>query len=194
LRLSALGCENYPDSVIWKVQVNKPKDGIRYKTITVPQGASQFIHVRDSIGKSYAWKPTTQLSRYTTQYTEFFATGNDVDYLIDITDKHTCITTDSILMQVLKKPGYYLPTAFTPNGDGLNDNVRPYLVGMKSLKSFSVFNRWGSLVFMSKREGEAWDGKYKGEDLDTGVYVWMLEFYNSDNKLITEKGTITIIR
>lgn len=194
LKTTAVGCENFSDSVIRKVQVNKPKDGIRYKTITVPQGASMYIHVRDSIGKNYLWQPSIQLSRYTTQYTEFFATGNDVDYKIQITDPHTCITTDSLLMQILKKPGYYLPTAFTPNGDGLNDDVRPYLVGMKSLKSFSVFNRWGNLVFFSKKEGEAWNGKSNGVNQDNGVYVWILEFYDSNNKLVTEKGTITIIR
>jgi gliding motility-associated-like protein len=194
LKSTTLGCENFPDSVTRKVQVNKPKEGIRYKTITVPQGASMYIHVRDSVGKNYWWKPSTQLSRYTTQYTEFFATGNDVDYTIEITDIHTCVTTDSLLMQILKKPGYYLPTAFTPNGDGLNDDVRPYLVGMKSLKSFSVFNRWGNLVFFSKKEGEAWNGKSNGVNQDNGVYVWILEFYDSNNKLVTEKGTITIIR
>jgi gliding motility-associated-like protein len=176
------------------VQVNRQQTPVRYKSITVPQGSSHFIHARDAIGKTILWKPSVQLSRYNTQYTEFFATGNDVAYLIDITDSHTCITTDTLLMQVLKKPGYYLPTAFTPNGDGLNDVARPYLIGMKALKSFSVFSRWGQLVFYTTREGEGWNGKYNGEDLDTGVYVWMLEFYNADSQLVTGKGTITIIR
>jgi gliding motility-associated-like protein len=65
---------------------------------------------------------------------------------------------------------------------------------MKSLKSFSIFNRWGNLIFYSTREGEGWDGKSKGITQDGGVYVWMLEFYTNDNKLVTEKGTITLIR
>ncbi|MCX6317203.1 MAG: gliding motility-associated C-terminal domain-containing protein [Bacteroidetes bacterium] len=194
LQLVNLGCENDPQIVTKKIQANPLHTPVRYRDITVPQNASQFIHVRDTVGKNYSWRPRIQLSNYNAQYTEFFATGNDVLYYIDITDPHTCVTTDTILMQVLKKPGYYLPTAFTPNGDGLNDVVRPYLVGMKSLKSFSVFNRWGQLVFFSTKEGETWNGKNNGEDLDTGVYVWMLEFYNNDGKLITEKGTITLIR
>ena len=97
-------------------------------------------------------------------------------------------------MQVLKKPGYYLPTAFTPNGDGLNDVAIPYLVGMKGLKSFSVFNRWGNRIFYSVKEGEGWDGKVNGLTQDNGVYVWVLEFYNALNEVVTEKGTITIIR
>jgi gliding motility-associated-like protein len=194
LQLISLGCENDPKTVTKNVQVNRDHLPVRYRTITVPQGASHYIHVRDSIGTNYNWKPALQLSKYDAQYTEFFATGNDVQYLVDITDKHTCITTDTILMQILKKPGYYLPTGFTPNGDGLNDVVRPYLVGMKALKSFSVFNRWGQLVYYTSKEGEGWNGKLNGEDLDPGVFVWMLEFLNNDNKLITEKGTITLIR
>lgn len=194
LQLTNLGCEHDPKTVVKQVQVNRLHEPVRYRTITVPQGASQYIHVRDSIGSIYNWKPRLQLSRYDAQYTEFFANGNDVQYLIDITDKHTCLTTDTMLMQILKKPGYYLPTGFTPNGDGLNDVVRPYLVGMKALKSFSVFNRWGQLVFFTAKEGEGWNGKLNGEDLDPGVFVWMLEFLNNDNKLVTEKGTITLIR
>jgi gliding motility-associated-like protein len=176
------------------VQVNIQKPGITYRTITVPQGSSQFIHVRDTIGPFYNWRPQLQLSSYNTRYTEFFATGDDVKYLIDISDIHTCVTTDTMLMQVLKKPGFYLPTAFTPNGDGLNDEVQPYLIGMKGLISFSVFNRWGKLIFYTTSYGKTWNGKFQGVDQDPGVYVWFIEFYNNDNKKVTEKGTITLIR
>ncbi|MEP6700001.1 MAG: PKD domain-containing protein [Bacteroidota bacterium] len=194
LKLVALGCESDTQSITKTVQVNKQAAGIRYRDITVPQGSSKFLHVRDSIGKTYLWRPPIQLSSYYTQYTEFFATTNDVEYKIDISDVHTCVTTDTIQILILRKPGYYLPTAFTPNGDGLNDVVKPYLVGMKSLKSFSVYNRWGNLVFYSVKEGEGWDGKVKGVQQDTGVYIWILEFINSDDKKVTEKGHITIIR
>ncbi len=194
LKLTALGCENYPDSITKKVLVNVQKPGITYRTITVPEGSSQFVHVRDTIGTFYNWRPQLQLSSYNTRYTEFFAVTDDVKYLIDITDLHTCVTTDTMQMLILRKPGYYLPTAFTPNGDGLNDVAIPYLVRMKSLKSFSVFNRWGNLIFYSDKEGEGWDGKSKGVTQDSGVYVWILEYINNQNKTVTEKGTITIIR
>jgi len=193
LTLTALGCENYPDSMVKKVQVNVQKPGVTYRTITVPQGSSQYIHVRDSIGEVFDWKPHIQLSSYDSRYTQFFATGNDVQYLINISDKHTCVTVDTFLIQVLKKPGYYLPTAFTPN-NGLNDDIQPYLIGMKGLKSFSVFDRWGKHVFFTTTYGKSWDGKLNGVPQPSGVYVWMLEFYNADNLLQKEKGTVTIIR
>jgi gliding motility-associated-like protein len=194
LEMITLGCEDDPQTIIKSVQVNDSHDGHRYRTITVPEGSTWNIHVRDSIGTTYAWKPQVQLTSYNTRYTQFVANGNDVEYLIDITDLHTCVTTDTILMQILKKPGFYLPTAFTPNGDGLNDVAKPYLVGMQSLKSFTVFNRWGQRIFYSTTYGEGWDGRFNGVDQDPGVYIWILEFINKDGIKQTEKGSITIIR
>jgi gliding motility-associated-like protein len=193
LILTALGCENDPDTITKQITCNVQQPGIRYRDVTVPQGSSQFIHVRDSIGNIFNWRPQLQLSRYDARYTEFFAV-DDVKYMIDISDIHTCVTIDTMQMLVLKKPGFYLPTAFTPNGDGLNDEVQPYLIGMKGLKSFSVFNRWGNLIFYTTTYGKKWNGKFQGVEQNPGVYVWILEFYNSDNKKVTERGTITLIR
>ncbi|NOT50280.1 MAG: T9SS type B sorting domain-containing protein [Chitinophagaceae bacterium] len=193
LTLTALGCENDPNIIVKKVQCNVSKSGTRYTTITVPEGAKRFIHARDSIGQNFQWQPMVQLSNYHARYSEFTAV-NDVLYQIFISDKHTCVTVDTLQMLVLKKPGYYLPTAFTPNGDGLNDIARPYLVGMKSLVSFSVFNRWGNRIFYSQQEGKGWDGRFNGNPQASGVYVWILEFLDNSNKKVTEKGTITLIR
>jgi len=194
LEMTSIGCEASPQTITKQIRVNKALPGMTYRSITIPEGSSTYLHARPGVGLDYTWRPYTQLSSYSTQYTEFFATGNDVKYFIDITNKNTCVTTDTILMQILKKPGFYLPSAFSPNGDGLNDLLRPYLVGMKGLKSFTVFNRWGNTIFRSTTYGEGWNGKFKGEDQSTGVYVWILEFYDTNNKLVTEKGTVTIIR
>lgn len=194
LQVTALGCESNPVTLTKPIQVNASAPAVRYRGLTVPQGSAAYIHVRDIPGALYSWRPQLQLSSYNAKYTEFYATGNDVLYLIDITDKHSCVTTDTMLVQVLKKPGFYLPTAFTPNGDGLNDIVKPYLVGMKGLKSFSIFNRWGDRLFYSTTYGEGWNGKYKGVMQNPGVYVWILEFFDSADKPVVEKGTITIIR
>jgi hypothetical protein len=65
---------------------------------------------------------------------------------------------------------------------------------MKSLKSFSIFNRWGDKLYYSTTYGEGWNGRYRGIAQNVGVYVWILEFFDADNKLVVEKGTITIIK
>lgn len=194
LTMTTVGCENDPQSITKVVTVNKSAAAIRYRDITVPAGQTWPIEVRDSIGNKYNWQPQVQLSNYNSSRTNFIATGNDVEYLVNITDDHSCVTTDTLRVLVLKKPGHYLPNAFTPNGDGLNETVIPYLVGMKSLKDFSIFDRWGNLVFHTQQENKGWDGKYKGVDQPVGVYIWILKFVNLDDKIVTEKGTITIVR
>lgn len=193
LTLTALGCENDPSIVSKIVHCNVSRNGVQYRAITVPEGATQFIRARDSIGTFFQWLPQIQLNNYNTRFPLFTAT-DDVLYQIRISDIHTCVTIDTLQMLVLKKPGYYLPTAFTPNGDGLNDVAIPYLVKMKSLVSFSVFNRWGARIFYSQQEGKGWDGRSNGEPQPTGVYVWILEFMDNNNKKVTQKGTITVIR
>lgn len=194
LQITNLGCETDPITITKQVLAHAPPPGIRYPSITVPQGSTKFLQARNISGNSYVWRPQLQLNRYNNRYAEFYATGNDVQYLIDIADQNTCVTTDTLLIQILKKPGFYLPTGFTPNGDGLNDVVTPYLIGMKSLKSFSVFNRWGNLVFYSTKYREGWNGKYKGTDQDAGVFVWVLEFIDSSDKKVVERGTLALIR
>jgi gliding motility-associated-like protein len=97
-------------------------------------------------------------------------------------------------MQILRKEGYYLPSAFTPNGDGLNDDIRPYIIGMKQFKSFTIFNRWGSVIFRSTKYGEGWNGKHKGDVQAPSVFVWMLEYVNNENKVVRAKGAVTLLR
>ena len=193
LSIATIGCETQPIPISKKIIVNKSTPAIRYPDITVVEGYSRYIHVRSDVGKIYDWQPQTQLNKYGENYPLFTAV-NDVRYLIAITDQHTCVTIDTMQIFVLKKPGYYLPTAFTPNGDGLNDVVRPYVIGMKGLKSFSIYNRGGNLIFHTTKAGEGWDGTYKGEKQVPAVYVWMLEYFDSDNKVVLAKGTLTLIR
>ena len=87
-----------------------------------------------------------------------------------------------------------LPTAFTPNNDGKNDKLTPFLAGIKTLKRFTVYNRWGNIVFTTTREGEGWNGTYDGRVLPTDVFVWTIEYIDRKNQRATKKGTVTLIR
>ena len=87
-----------------------------------------------------------------------------------------------------------MPGAFTPNGDGLNDLVRPNLVGVKTLKKFSIYNRYGNLIFSTSKEGAGWDGTYKGARLSSDVFIWTLEYISDKDTPVVEKGTIVLIK
>jgi gliding motility-associated-like protein len=90
----------------------------------------------------------------------------------------------------------YIPNAFTPNGDGLNDYFRILGLPPENITQFNlqIFNRWGQLVFSSKDILEGWDGKLNGEVCPEGDYVWVI-FYEDNKKTKTSnKGTVTLLR
>ncbi len=193
LTMTAYGCETAPQNMTKNVWVNAPAKNIRYNDITLPPGYSRYLEARDRIGDNYNWQPAIQLNNYSIK-NPLFQALDDVQYNISIVDPHTCITVDTQQVWILKKPGLYLPSAFTPNGDRLNDVVIPYLIGMKKLKRFSIFNRYGNVVFTTTTENQGWDGTYKGKLLDTAVFVWFIEYIDNNDKLITRKGSITLIQ
>jgi gliding motility-associated-like protein len=193
LRVSALGCEDQAKTMTKTVLSNAPAKGYNHPNLTIVENKTATLSARSGIGNVYQWRPQLQLNNYTVRQPLF--TGiNDVKYFIDITDIHTCITTDTMQLMVLKKPGVYLPSAFTPNGDGKNDVIKPYLVRMKDLKKFIIYNRYGNVVFSTSQEGVGWNGMHQGRYLDNGVYVWFIEYTTIDGELKMEKGTITLIR
>jgi gliding motility-associated-like protein len=88
-----------------------------------------------------------------------------------------------------------IPTAFTPNNDGLNDTFGPHNALKADNYQFKVYNRWGQPVFISSNWRERWDGTIKGILQETGVYVWMLSYTNRDTgQPVFKKGTVTLIR
>jgi gliding motility-associated-like protein len=87
----------------------------------------------------------------------------------------------------------YVPNAFTPNNDGANDVLYVRGICLESL-TFMVFNRWGEKVFETTDQRVGWDGSYKGEDLNTGVFVYRLEGKTYDGVGFSLKGNVTLIR
>jgi gliding motility-associated-like protein len=88
-----------------------------------------------------------------------------------------------------------VPTAFTPNADGLNDFLRPHNAIKADNLEFKVYNRWGQLVFVSHNWQEKWDGKINGVPQGSGVYVWFLSYTHHDTgEKNFQKGTTMLIR
>ncbi|HXR80796.1 MAG TPA: gliding motility-associated C-terminal domain-containing protein, partial [Saprospiraceae bacterium] len=106
-----------------------------------------------------------------------------------------CTDTVSKVLKVLDNCFIAVPSAFTPNGDGLNDYLYPNNALKTKDLEFKVFNRWGQAVFESHNWQEKWDGKIKGVLQQTGVYVWFLRYTHLDTgKKVFQKGTTTLIR
>jgi gliding motility-associated-like protein len=127
----------------------------------------------------------------------FAALTNEVVHL-EITDEHGCTARDELQVQV-KPFRLFAPTAFSPNGDGINDQF--YLQSSKaySIRHFRIFDRWGSLLFQGSELATndaqlGWDGKSRDQPLRTGVYIWMAEIVNLAGESELIKGEVSLVR
>ena len=144
-------------------------------------------------GGSYQWFPAEGLNNPSVPNPVATLTNN-ASYVLRVMDDIGCIAYDTIHLRVLEGPAFYVPTAFTPNGDGLNDFFRPIAIGMFSLDYISVYNRYGHLVFETQNLKQAWDGTYKGQKQNTGNYVWKIKGTDRRGKVKVMKGNVVLIR
>lgn len=115
-------------------------------------------------------------------------------YTVTGTTPEGCQGSDEIKIKVYKGPEIYVPSAFTPNGDGKNDKLVALPVGIKEFKFLRIFNRWGQLVFTTQNPSRGWDGTVTGIDQPTGVFIWSAEGIDYLGKTVTRKGMTTLIR
>lgn len=120
-----------------------------------------------------------------TQYPVSLVVGNDIN----------CFDTTRFMVRALYNCYIDVPTAFTPNGDGLNDYFYP-LNGYKTFNLiFRVYNRFGEIIFESRDWRNRWNGTINGIAQPAGTYVWTLQYTHRDtNKFISTKGTVVLIR
>lgn len=97
-------------------------------------------------------------------------------------------------IKVIENCSIWVPSAFSPDGDGKNDLFRPLLFGRLNIRRFSVYERNGQLLYSTRQAGGGWDGTFKGKKIPASVLVWLLEYENPDGKTVLLKGTVTLLR
>ena len=158
-------------------------------TIFIGQHAT--LHGTGAI--NYVWKPGTDLDNPTVsdpvatpvQTTLFTLTGTDIN---------GCRESDTTIIVVLSDQLIIAPTAFSPNGDGLNDLYLPTITGALILKDFSIFNRWGEKIFSTDNASLGWNGSFNGSKQEIGTYIYIIHAENYLGESIIEKGNLTLIR
>ncbi len=88
----------------------------------------------------------------------------------------------------------YVPKAFSPNNDGNNDLLKPILVGIQTFHYFTVYNRWGNIVFTTTDPNQGWDGTMKGVAQPVETYLWVAEGIDVNGKKIVAKGMTSLVR
>ena len=111
-----------------------------------------------------------------------------------VEDALGCKGYDTVTIKIFKPTDIYVPSAFTPNGDGLNDILRPLGTVIERLDYFRIYNRYGQLIFETSNLSKGWDGTYKGERQTTGNYIWILKARDRKRAIITMKGNVILIR
>jgi gliding motility-associated-like protein len=175
-----------------QITIETPKKGIKYPEEFAIFNYPQQLQARN-IGVSAEWSPPTYLDD-PLKFSPMFKGSADKQYTIAIKSISGCITVDTLYVKIFKNVKIYVPTAFTPNNDGLNDYLKPQSVGIKQINYFRIYNRWGQFLFDLKSNPLGWDGKIGGKPQSTQTFVWMAEGIGIDNRTYHEKGSVVLIR
>jgi gliding motility-associated-like protein len=105
-----------------------------------------------------------------------------------------CSAENSVTISVSGGPAIYVPNAFSPNGDGRNDVLKPIPVGIRTFQYFVIYSRSGQIMFYSTNPQKGWDGRTAGHDQPPGAFVWESAGIDKEGKTITGKGTVMLIR
>lgn len=148
-------------------------------------------------GNRFKWSPNQNISNPAISNPVVSPTA-DTWYFVDVTDENGCSDKDSILVKSILNPEakvFEVPSAFTPNHDGLNDCFEVKYWGPADVFDLSVYNRMGNLVFHTNNINACWDGNYKGLPQPQGVYVYKINISSRcSNGLVQRKGTVVLIR
>jgi len=125
-----------------------------------------------------------------------FSIATDSIFLVvKATDKYNCFGNDTVKIVVFKSlPDIFVPSAFTPNNDLINDIVKAIPVGVLEFDYFKIYNRLGQLLFSTTQQSQGWDGTFKGIAQPSGTYVYVAQGKNYLGKPIQKKGTVVLIR
>ncbi len=193
--ISSLGCVINDSIVVDVVNFGGLVDAFA-DIDSIPVGGSTNLHALPD-GYNYLWFPPTGLDDPTSQ--DPLATPEvTTTYYVTITDTSgLCTRTDSVTIYVIEQicgdPDIYVPNAFSPNKDGQNDMLYVRGNNIEELY-FTVYNRWGQMVFETRDQSIGWDGIFKGMEADPAVYVYYLEATCIGKETFFKKGNITLIR
>ena len=126
---------------------------------------------------------------------------NSTSYTVTATDEEGCHATQNVVINVNNNADVFVPNAFSPNGDGINDRLHVFAKSdiISSIDNFNIYDRWGNQVFNTSEMqindySQGWNGLYKGDILDVGIFVWNLQITFIDGTSKHYSGDVTLIK
>ena len=160
-----------------------------------PDGIAAINYPYQLIGSGagqYSWYPNSVLNN--SNIANPMATiQSNTTFVLTITNDAGCTDTDTVYIKAMEGPQVYLPTAFTPNGDRLNEKIKPICVGISRFDYFRIFNRYGTLLFETNKIGVGWDGYYKGKLQSSGNYISTVKVKDVTGKEYIKTSNLLLI-
>jgi len=155
-------------------------------------GNSVMIGASGNGTGTYSWSPPDGLSCTNCQFPIASPTVTTT-YTVTMTDAFGCQSSDTMTVEVIEKYELFVPSAFSPNGDGTNEVLYVRGAGVRTVQ-FVVFSRIGEKVFETTDIRAGWDGDFRGMPMNTGVFSYYVkaEFYNGTS--VEKKGDVTLVR
>jgi len=197
LQVSTYGCVSaIPDTV--NVTLLPPVSVFAGYDTVISAGQPLQLNAADLTNSGFTgfqWTPSAGLDNPLSQTPIALLNNPGMSaYRVTATTANGCIATDDIKVTVYFKADFFVPTGFTPNGDGLNDQAQIFAPGISALRYFNIYNRWGELIFTTKDPARGWDGKWRGVLQPAGVFVWEAAGTDYNGKPVSRKGVVTLIR
>lgn len=188
--LKAKGANGCTSSVAKNIFINSAIANAGKDTLVA---SNTNFQLNGSGGTSYSWSPSIGLNNPEIPN----PTGKISDnqrYLLTVKTAEGCLDTASVKVTVFKGSAIYVPTAFTPNNDGLNDYLKPHYLSIKTLYYFTIYNRWGQKVFSTRDLNAGWNGISENKQKIDGGYVWMLKAVDVVGKIYNLKGSFVLLK
>lgn len=186
------GCPLLADTVQQVLTITKPVTGMRLPTINAVANQSVSLQAR-TLDAQYQWRPATGLSNPTAKITDA-KLQQETTFFIDMETAAGCVTTDTLLVRIFRNNDVFIPSGFTPDGDGRNDLFRVTLVEARQLRFLRIYNRRGNIIFETSNPATGWDGTWKGARQPADTYLWTCEAVGADGTVIRKSGSVTLIR
>jgi gliding motility-associated-like protein len=191
IRLWALSPQGCPSDTISQVDSIQASHAYAGDDTVVAQGYPLQLNARG--GVRYTWAPSEGLTDPDIADPVANIT-QDTRYTLTAYSPAGCTSTATILVRVFRGPAIYVPSAFTPNGDGVNDVLKITAPGIRTLIYFRIFDRWGKEIFHTSDINATWDGTMSGRPLPPGAYVWMIQAIDLTGETLSQRGTIMLMR
>ncbi len=177
-------------------------------TVTVLQNTVQFSDLSTSDANQWEWQFSFQdtlsedtFTVVTTERSPLYEIPLEADQTLDVrlvvANEYLCY--DTTMQSILVNPDVvvFVPTSFSPDNDGLNDAFQAVFSSPELIQSFDlqIYNRWGQQLHAFSSLDQSWDGSYQGEDVQRGVYVWVMHYrIQGDDESRVLEGRVTVLR